>query len=47
MNIYKFMKDRNAYQIVVAECLGDAAKLSDIDYNKVSVLYKDVIVDKK
>lgn len=47
MNVYKFIKDRNTYQIVVAECLGDAAKLSDIDYKKVSVLYKDIIVDKK
>lgn len=47
MNVYKFMKDRYTYQIIVAECLGDAEKLSDIDYTKVSVLYTNVIVDKR
>lgn len=47
MNVYKFIKDKNTYQIVVAECLGDAAKLTNIDYNKVSVLHRNVIIDKK
>ena len=47
MNAYKFMKDRNTYQIIVAECLEDAAKLSNIDYKSIRVLYKNVIVDKK
>ena len=45
MNVYKFTKDRNNYQIIVASSIAVASQLCTIDCNKVSVLYKNVIVD--
>ena len=47
MNVYKFIKDRNTYQIVVAECLGDAAKLSDIDYKKFINYFSSAVIIKR
>ena len=44
MNVYKFFKVKDKYQIIVAKSLAEASRHCSIEYTNVRVLHENVTV---